>query len=152
MDENKLFLNDDLCPDDDCVELSLDDTSPEELDQLWDDADDEFWEMFGLSADAPHISLFPDSEEALMEVYNYGPDVEDGLCKITDATGLYDLLSGLDYKSMTCDGLPGYKLSFDSKDTFLLNISDKWVWRGKEEAQLSDEEMSILMSCVDISD
>ncbi len=42
MDENKLFLNDDLCPDDDCVELSLDDTSPEELDQLWDDADDEF--------------------------------------------------------------------------------------------------------------
>lgn len=117
-----------------------------------DDADDEFWEMFGLSADAPHISLFPDSEEALMEVYNYGPDVEDGLCKITDAIGLYDLLSGLDYKSMTCDGLPEYKLSFDSKDTFLLNISDKWVWRGKEEAQLSDEEMSILMSCVDISD
>ncbi len=117
-----------------------------------DEADDEFWEMFGLSADAPHISLFPDSEEALMEVYNYGPDVEDGLCKITDATGLYDLLSGLDYKSMTCDGLPEYKLSFDSKDIFLLNISDKWVWRGKEEAQLSDEEMSILMSCVDISD
>lgn len=39
-----------------------------------DDADDEFWEMFGLSADAPHTSLFPDNEDALMEVYNYGPD------------------------------------------------------------------------------
>lgn len=31
-----------------------------------DEADDEFWEMFGLSADAPHISLFPDSEETIV--------------------------------------------------------------------------------------
>lgn len=42
MDENKLFLDEDLCSEDDCVELSLEDASPEELDQLWDDADDEF--------------------------------------------------------------------------------------------------------------
>lgn len=42
VEENKLFLDDDFSPEDDNLELSLDDTSPEELDQLWDDADDEF--------------------------------------------------------------------------------------------------------------
>lgn len=42
MDKNELFLNDDSCMSDDAAELSLDDASPEELDRLWDDADDEF--------------------------------------------------------------------------------------------------------------
>lgn len=42
MEENKLFLDENLNAEDDGVELSLDGTSPEELDQLWDDADDEF--------------------------------------------------------------------------------------------------------------
>lgn len=42
MDKNELFLNDDSCMSDDAAELSLDDASPEELDRLWGDADDEF--------------------------------------------------------------------------------------------------------------
>lgn len=42
-------------------------------------------------------------------------------------------------------------ISFDNEETFSLNITDKWVWRDKEEARLSDSEMSVLMSYIDIS-
>lgn len=91
-------------------------------------------------------------ESGMMEAYSYIPETENRLCNITDAKGLYALLSGLDYKPETCDGLPEYMISFDNEETFSLNITDKWAWRGKEEAQLSDSEMSVLMSYIDISD
>lgn len=49
MEEKELFTDDEVCagkkeadcPEDDGADLSLDNTSPEELDQLWDDADDD---------------------------------------------------------------------------------------------------------------
>lgn len=91
-------------------------------------------------------------ESGIMEAYSYIPETENRLCNIKDAKGLYALLSGLDYKPETCDGLPEYMILFDNEEKFSLNIKDKWVWKGNEEAQLSDREMSILMSCVDISD
>ena len=90
-------------------------------------------------------------ESGMMEAYSYIPETENRLCNITDAKGLYALLSRLDYKPETCDGLPEYMISFDNEETFSLNITDKWVWRDKEEARLSDSEMSVLMSYIDIS-
>lgn len=91
-------------------------------------------------------------ESGVIEAYDYSPESENSLCNITDVTGLYELLNSLDYKAVTSDGLPEYKVTFDNKDTFSLNITDRWVRIDKEkEAQLSDNEITILMSCIDIS-
>ncbi len=46
MNENKDFLMDEPCDcDDECMKLSLDDATDEDLDRLWDEADDDEFDI-----------------------------------------------------------------------------------------------------------
>ncbi len=45
MDERKDLFGEELCEEEDCVSFSLDDVSDEDLDQLWDEADEDELDM-----------------------------------------------------------------------------------------------------------
>ena len=60
---------------------------------------------------------------------------------------IFEKLNSLDYKAITCDGLPEYELKAPDGTVYSINMTDKWVWSGKKgdmEATLPDELVSWL--------
>ena len=54
-------------------------------------------------------------------------------------------LNKLEYQPYTCDGLPEYQLIAVDGTVYSINVTEKWVWRGKsEQAELSDELIRLL--------
>lgn len=66
-------------------------------------------------------------------------------------TGIFDVLSELEYQPYTCDGLPEYCLTAADGTVYAVNFSEKWVWRGNsEQAELSDELIGLLKENPDL--
>ena len=60
---------------------------------------------------------------------------------------IFEELNSLDYKAITCDGLPEYELIAPDGTVYSINLTDKWVWSSKKgdmEATLPDELVSWL--------
>lgn len=91
------------------------------------------------------------SYSATITPCSYSPqtETEDGF-SISDAGDLYIFLNDLPYSSVMCDGLAEYKILFDDGGKFYINVSDKWVWKGNEEARLSEEQLSELLELMEM--
>ena len=58
----------------------------------------------------------------------------------------FNRLDSLEYITITCDGLPEYKLTDDNGAVYWLNLSSKWIWKDgiDAEAVLPDDIISWL--------
>ena len=55
------------------------------------------------------------------------------------------VLSSLDYRYGTNDGLPEYSLTADDGTVYQIDLSSRWVWKGNDyEADLSDDMVTLL--------
>lgn len=85
---------------------------------------------------------------ATIERQTYVPEEEYMSRSLSDADELYIFLSGLNFSSDICDGLPEYSILFDDGSEFFVNITEGWIWKDKTEARLTSDEIVLLNSLI----
>lgn len=65
---------------------------------------------------------------------------------VSNQSSVFERLDALEYISVTCDGLPEYKLTTDDGTVYWLNFSSKWIWKNgvDAEAVLPDDIIALL--------